>query len=145
LKKLLGLAILGLVLTGCGNKVTCTSKGEDSEFSNAKITMTFSGDKIKKQKAEMTMDVSDMLESSNMTIDQLYDAMKGQYDEFDEKGIKVDLKKGKKSITIIVDIDTTKVSKEAYEEFGMSPDEEALNMSKADVIKSFEDEGFTCK
>ena len=129
MKKGILLGIAGLfILTGCGNKVVCTGKIDESGTkAEAKITATIKSDKVSKVSAKMTF--AD--EKTAKTV-CTYADLANTLAEKEEDKVKVTCK-GK---TVTFD-DYTKL---------VDGEEKIVGMSKADFIKAMESQsGVKCK
>lgn len=135
-------AVLALILvTGCGsskNTVTCT-QDEDGMTVTVKAT-TDSNDKIKKITMSMTAEAESEAEAKQGAA--VYEALKTAYDGQD--GMKIDVKRNGLKVTISFDVDLSKVSADALEEFNMS-DIVGDDLTGAAFKKNAQDSGATCK
>lgn len=113
-----------LALTGCSsNKLVATKSSDEGE---EKIEITFKDDKV--NEVVMTMEFKE--ESEAESIKELYDQLAEE-----AEGMKIE-QKGKK---IILTVD----AKTFAEMEGADPDDESL--SKEEIKKSLEDDGYTVK
>ena len=124
---LLGIASL-FIVTGCGNKVVCTSKVDDAGMkAEVKVTAAFKGDKVNKVAAEMTFDD----EKTAKSYCSLFE-LANSFAEKEEDKVSFDCKG--KTISI-----------KDYSKMADDEDNKIIGMKKADFIKAMEEEGAKCK
>ena len=137
-KKILFLCLFSLFLfTGCTSKVTCTmNSSETGRKVSTTLKITFKGDKVH------TLDENSVFTFNKdylSTIDVVYDAMNEGYKKYDEDpGIKINTSKEKDTITVKIKIIPEKQKT-------TSDNIIDVQLSKPDLIKELETEGYTCK
>ena len=116
------------VLTGCGDKLVATKVTEESGMKvQEKIEVSFKNDKVDKVKMTMTFDNKETAE-----------AMKSLFTlglSMSEEDIKMDVKQSGKSLIVTFDA-------KAYAEYAGESD---VNMTKAEMKKALEEEGYKVK
>ena len=142
MKKFLQIGALSIIcvvfLTACGGKtLTCTIEGEEDGMKQTEeIKYTFKDDKVSKAKMTMTMELED-----NSQIDTYKEMIEQQYEEINKKdGVKVEVKASGKKLTVTMDVDATKLTKEdlegEYDDFAGTLDE---------IKKQYTDNDYKCK
>lgn len=124
------MVIMLLALTGCGNKLVATKETEDSTMGKYKeeIEVSYKGDKVNSVKMTYEFDNEDKAKG----MKALFDLGVSGADE--DVGYKVE-QKGKK---LIMTFDA-----KAYEE--MTDGDEEANMTKEELKKSLEEDGYKVK
>lgn len=127
-----------LALTGCGNKLVATKENEANETTpkyKEELEMTFKNDKINKVKMTCTFETN---EDAKKFVDDynsilaLYKALAEDSDDFNLPELK---QSGKKAVM--------EVDAETYEK--LSDGEGNTNMTKEEVKKQLEEQGYTVK
>lgn len=144
MKKVLLIALLsGLILvTGCGEKtesLSCIKAGKSDQFSLKQETIvTFTEGKITKlENKSYTEFGSDAMDG----FDTYYNNLTSTLNVYkDKSGVKLDIEKGKNSISTSVTFDIPKISENEVEGLTVDP-----TASKEQVIAELELDGYTCK
>jgi len=130
-----------LFLTGCQkNKLVCTQKDDsiDDLKSETKYTFTFNEETVKK--VTMTTEVTLSGDYNDETFIENYKSSATEAaDEYNEaKGVSATVSNKKNVVTLKVEMDSTKMSKEDVEAYG-------LDLTKDELKTEFENIGYTCK
>jgi len=138
MKKLLVLSFICMFLfTGCTNKVTCTMKTSDTGRKvDTTLNISFKNDKVHvvDEVSVLTFD-----EDYKDSIDAVFTSINDGYKQYkDEKGITIDTSKDDKSITVKIKIIPEK-QKDSTDNIIN------VDLSKKELIKDLESEGYTCK
>lgn len=141
------LAVIPILLTGCGSSktLTCTNTQEQSGVKmDQKVVMKFSGNKVNYIK--MSVDSKATSDVIKNNWDVFASTLEKQYSNKDKDGVKVTTKNNKKdySYEISIEFDLKKATNENLKEYDLDgiADEKS---SMSDVKKSAEKSGFTCK
>jgi uncharacterized protein YcfL len=134
MKKVIIIPIIGIILTGCGNKIKCTNTMKNDVM---KTTTTYY---ISKNKSEIKkIEIDEKYEIYNEDINENYDYLLSfRIQEFDDKKIKYDYthKDNKYNIKTTYDLNT--MDEEIIKQF--------INTKDANEYeKSLVENGYTCK
>ena len=146
--KLFGiLTAVVLLVTGCGGEktLTCTNSEEDSGIKmNQEVTMTFKDDKVTYVKMSIDNEATEDTIIDNW--DMFASMLDSQFEETDKDGVslKTNNNKDKHIYNVSLEIDLTKATDDALEEYGLNGITEE-NASYEDTKKEAEADGFTCK
>lgn len=136
-----------LLVTGCGGEktLTCTNSEEDSGIKmNQEVTMTFKDDKVTYVKMSIDNEATEDTIIDNW--DMFASMLDSQFEETDKDGVslKTNNNKDKHIYNVSLEIDLTKATDDALEEYGLNGITEE-NASYEDTKKEAEADGFTCK
>ena len=136
-----------LLVTGCGGEktLTCTNSEEDSGIKmNQEVTMTFKDDKVTYVKMSIDNEATEDTIIDNW--DMFASMLDSQFEETDKDGVslKTTNNKDKHIYNVSLEIDLTKATDAALEEYGLNGITEE-NASYEDTKKEAEADGFTCK
>jgi len=128
------------ILTGCSNKkLECTTTGTDigkKVITNTEVS--FKSGKVSRVKRKIEMNFEEIYTES---LEAIFVPLKEEYDKLNEQeGMKVNLVKGDNTITIDLDMDVKKYAKNGNED-----DVVDISLSRDDMKKSLESDGYTCK
>lgn len=152
MKKLLAIAMVALVLTGCGGekKVTTVCKGNLDEMTGAVVTIESTGDKTDVMKSTVTYDLSGYVSESApidtfwlprvKSINVDYDSLKGGSAKYSVDGDKIILE---------VELDYSKADFDELKKANLvttdGSDKKIAYISLEETIKEQEKAGLTCK
>lgn len=139
------LSLLGLfslfILTGCTTKVTCTAStknGEDAvgaKNMDTTIDIVFDKEKVKSVDEKVILTFG----KDNTSIDTVFEAINKGYEQYkDEKGI--DIKTSKENDKILVDVKIIPDKQKDSTDNVIN-----VELSKEELIKDLEKDGYTCK
>ena len=154
-KYLIALVALLVVVTGCGNNTNNNTNKENSKEDNSKAQklvctledgetkeesiLYYEKDELVKLEAISTVDTGMTVADSDMS---LYDALVCSALEAEyEEGLDCSVSAAGTAIKVTISIDVTKMTAEDLDELGYSSE----GTSYAEMKKSSEDAGFTCK
>lgn len=146
---LLGILVLCLLLSGCcEKKLLCSYSSTNSYYGSDNVLAKYIFKKdgtIDKYTINEKMVYNDTyLKATNTTIDAQYknaqDYCKNNIP--DSKNITCKVTKNKNSITVVIDYNLSKMTKEEIETLQLT---EYIGFKQDDVKKQYEGQGFTCK
>lgn len=143
----LGSILAASMLSGCffaTETITCTKTEEESGMnSTQKIEAVFKSKKVQSINMDVTIDLSDQTDEM---VDIAKSALESTYNEMETEGIATNVEQKDKTLTVNIDLDFEKASKEALENvdsnFGTAKDEK---VDTAQFIEEMENEGYTCE
>lgn len=153
MKKLLGLLLCGLVLTGCsGAKETTTvCQGDLGKVNNISVSQTADieaeGDTVKKMTTVATYDFTDVL-SDYYTMEDAESMIKENVNYDSLKGVTTKFETKDNTVILTVTVDYDKADMSALESAGLITSENGKTpdfVSLEKTVDGFKDEGATCK
>lgn len=130
-----------LALTGCGTEtLTCSQTGKyGGTTTTQEIETTFENDKVKAVETTISLKYPDSYEDN---MNKIKKNMEGMLKSNEKKGITVNVSTDKTTLKYSLKTEIDKISDEDKASFGFDAKK---NQSKADVQKSLEKQGYTCK
>ena len=150
MKKLLSLALMTLLLTGCGaeDKTTTICKGNLDEITEATVTIEAEGDKTNVMKGTVVYDLSSMV-SEDAPIDTWLPILKSSNIDYNSlKGGKAEYKVDGNKITLDLELDYEKADFDELKKANLittSEEGKVTYISLEQTIKEQEKTGLTCK
>ena len=130
-----------LALTGCGTEtLTCSQTGKyGGTTTTQEIETTFENDKVKAVETTISLKYPDSYEDN---MNKIKKNMEGMLKSNEKKGITVNVSTDKTTLKYSLKTEIDKISDEDKASFGFDAKKK---QSKADVQKSLEKQGYTCK
>ncbi len=140
MKKVFGILMVilfGVSLSGCTTNSTIICTKEEENNIKDEITLSFKNDKLKIMtiKTETELDTEKEAESVLNSLNKMYENDKN------ESGITIKLKQDGTKVYFSISYELAKLSDKMMEDF----DYENEKIDKASVVKTYEEDGFSCK
>lgn len=145
---LLGVIVLLLIVTGCGErKLMCSYSSSDSYHGSDEVFTKYTFDKngkVKKYVINEKMTYNDKyLKDNNITIESLYEQNKEYCKNLpSSKYIKCNFNRRGNSLTAVMEYELSKMSNEELKELQLT---DYVSLGEKEIKKEFEAQGFTCK